>query len=70
VVRRLLYLHTQLERVHGRTPGYKWSLLKIREGKYKGKHGEAQVEARSKKHASALQVLLKPTITYWEGRTR
>jgi hypothetical protein len=30
-----------------RTPGYKWSLLKVRKGKYKKKHGEAQVKARS-----------------------
>jgi hypothetical protein len=31
-------------RLHGRTRGCKWSLLKGKEGKYKGDHGEAQVE--------------------------
>jgi hypothetical protein len=34
-------------RIHDRTHGYKWSSLKVREEKYKRKHGEAQVEARS-----------------------
>jgi hypothetical protein len=34
-------------RIHGRTHGYKWSLLKVREEKYKGKHGWPQVEIGS-----------------------
>jgi hypothetical protein len=34
-------------RIHGRIHGCKGSLLKVKEGKYKGKHGEAQVEAGS-----------------------
>jgi hypothetical protein len=57
-------------RIHGRIRGCKWNLLKVREERYKGKHGEAQVEARSQEHVSALWVLLKPMITYGKGRTR
>jgi hypothetical protein len=37
----------QVGRIHGRTCGCKESLLKVRKRKYKGKNGEAQVEARS-----------------------
>jgi hypothetical protein len=44
--------------MHRRTPGYKWSLLKVREGKYK------------LEHASLLQVLLKPKQIYGKGGTR
>jgi hypothetical protein len=57
-------------RIHGRTHGYKWSLLKIREGKYKGEHGGAQVESGGREHASPFQVLLKPMLTHGKGRTR
>jgi hypothetical protein len=32
-------------RIDGRTCGYKWSLLKVREGKYEREHGGAQVES-------------------------
>jgi hypothetical protein len=45
--------------------GVKGSLLKVREEKYKGKHGGAQVEC-----VSALQVCLKPIITCRKERTR
>jgi hypothetical protein len=31
-------------RIHNRTHGYKWSILKVREGKYKGELGGAQEE--------------------------
>jgi hypothetical protein len=31
-------------RIHSRPRGCKWSLLKVRKGKYKGEHGGAQVE--------------------------
>jgi hypothetical protein len=34
-------------RIHGRTHGYKGSLLNVRKGKYKGEHGGAQVESAS-----------------------
>jgi hypothetical protein len=51
-------------RIHGRTRGYTWSLLKVREGRYIGEHCKAQVEVRSQESVSALQVLLKPTIIY------
>jgi hypothetical protein len=30
---------------HGRTHGYKWSLFKVREGKYERGHGEAHGES-------------------------
>jgi hypothetical protein len=32
-------------RINGRTHGCKWSLLKVRKGKYKGEQGSAQVES-------------------------
>jgi hypothetical protein len=44
--------------------------LKVKEEKYKGKHGGTQVEAESQESVSTLQVLLKPMITYGKGRTR
>jgi hypothetical protein len=59
-------LYIPLGRIHGRSHGYKWSLLKVREEKHKGKHGSWKPRAS----VSALQVLLKPTITYGKGRTR
>jgi hypothetical protein len=43
VIRRLPNSFCPSGRIHGRTHGCKWSLLKIRNGKYKGKHGGAQV---------------------------
>jgi hypothetical protein len=43
--------------------------VKVREEKYKGKHG-APVEARSRECVSAFQMLLKPMITYGKGRRR
>jgi hypothetical protein len=46
-------------RIHDRTHGYKWSLLKVREGKYKREHG-GNLEAEEES-ASLLQVLLKLT---------
>jgi hypothetical protein len=45
VIRRLPDSLCPSGRIHGRTHGYKWSLLKARKGKYKGKHSKAQVEA-------------------------
>jgi hypothetical protein len=32
-------------RIHSRTYGCKWSLLKVRKGKYKGEHVVAQMES-------------------------
>jgi hypothetical protein len=32
--------------------GYKWGLLKVREEKYKGGHGVAQVESAGRERAS------------------
>jgi hypothetical protein len=48
------------ERIHGKTHECKGSLLKVREQKYKGKYGGAQVEAASQEQVSPFQVLLKP----------
>jgi hypothetical protein len=36
------------ESIHSGTCGYKWSLLKVREGKYKREHGGALVESGGK----------------------
>jgi hypothetical protein len=47
VIMRLPILRIPPERIHSRTHGCKGSLLKVREDKYKEKHGEAQVEAGS-----------------------
>jgi hypothetical protein len=47
VIRRLRILCIPWGRTHGRTHGYKESLLKVREGKYKMEHSDAQVEARN-----------------------
>jgi hypothetical protein len=57
--------------IHGRTHRCTLSLLKVREGKYKGED-DASVGGiwRPKEYASALQVLLKPPITYGKRRTR
>jgi hypothetical protein len=55
------------KRIHGRTCGYKGSLLKVREERFKRKHVGAQVEATSPESISALQVLLKPMIAYGKG---
>jgi hypothetical protein len=41
-------------RIHGRTYGCKRSVLKVREAKHKGKHGEAQVEAGSQESVFLL----------------
>jgi hypothetical protein len=57
-------------RIHYRTHGYKGSLLKVREEKNKGNHNGTKVEAGNWECVSALQVLLKPMITYGKGRTR
>jgi hypothetical protein len=43
VIRRLPNSLCPAGRIHRRTRGHKWSLLKVREGKYKGEHGEVQV---------------------------
>jgi hypothetical protein len=42
--------------------------IKVREGKYKGEHGEAQVESRGEE--SVFLLFRKPMISYWTGRTR
>jgi hypothetical protein len=44
VIRRFPILCVQCGRIHDRTCGYKWSLLKVREGKYKGEPSGVQVE--------------------------
>jgi hypothetical protein len=52
-----------------RMRGYKWGLLKVRKGKYKGRMVGAGGTCRQRP-ASAIQVILKPTITYGKGRTK
>jgi hypothetical protein len=55
----------------GKNPWQDTWVLMVRKGKYKREHGEAQVEPGSRERVrSALQVLLKPMITYGKGRTR
>jgi hypothetical protein len=61
-------LCVSLGRIHGRTHECKWSLLKVREGKYKRKHGGSQIESGERECASLLHVLLKLTLTYREWR--
>jgi hypothetical protein len=45
----------------------KWSLLKVREGKYKRKYGEAQVESGSRACFSSPGTF-KTYAELWEGR--
>jgi hypothetical protein len=47
----------------------KFITMKVKEEKYKGKHGGSQVKARSQESISALQVLSKPTITCGKDKT-
>jgi hypothetical protein len=47
VIRRIPNFSYPPEGIQGRTCEYKGSLLKVKEKKYKGKSGEAQVEAPS-----------------------
>jgi hypothetical protein len=54
VIRRLPNLCFQWGGIHGRTNGHKWSLLKVREEKYKGKHDGTQVEDRSQERVFVL----------------
>jgi hypothetical protein len=46
------------------------SVYKSREGRNKGEHYGVQVESGGREHASILQVLLKPSLTYGKGRSR
>jgi hypothetical protein len=57
-------------RICGRTHGYRWSSVKVRERKYKREHDGAQVESRGREHISLLQVLLKLTLNDGKGGTR
>jgi hypothetical protein len=57
-------------RIHHRTPGYKWSLLKVRKGKYKKEYGGAQTESGGQETASLLTVPLKLKLTSEKGGTR
>jgi hypothetical protein len=55
-------------RIHGRTHGYEWSLLKVREEeKYKGDMVGPGGSWKPREHVSVLQVLLKPMITHGKG---
>jgi hypothetical protein len=50
--------------------GYKWSLLKIRERKYKGNTVSPRWKPKAKRVCFCNSVFLEPTITYGKGRTR
>jgi hypothetical protein len=56
-------------RIHGKTRGCKWSLLKFREGNYKREHGGCRWNLEAER-ASLLQVLLKLMLTYGKGGAR
>jgi hypothetical protein len=57
-------------RIHGRTCGWKGSLLKVRGGKLQKGAWWDQVEAGSRERVFfSLQVLLKPTLIHGKGRT-
>jgi hypothetical protein len=45
VIRRLPDSLYPMGRIHHKTHEYKWSLLKVRKGQYKGEHAGAQVES-------------------------
>jgi hypothetical protein len=46
----------------------KWSLLKVREGKYKREHGGHRWYLEAERESpSLLQMLLKPTLIYGRG---
>jgi hypothetical protein len=55
------------ERIHGRTHGYKGSLLKVRKGKYKEKHAGAQVESASPECMLCPLGAFKTYEDLWEG---
>jgi hypothetical protein len=57
-------------RIYGSTRGYKWNLLKVREGKYKGKHGETQEDAGRQMCVFLLSGALKTYDNLWEGENR
>jgi hypothetical protein len=54
------------DRIHGRTCGYKGSLLEIQEEEWWGPGGSW----KPRDHISILQMLLKPMIAYGKGKTR
>jgi hypothetical protein len=63
---KTLVLAVQLGRIQAEC-GCEWDLLKARKGKYKGTVDTGGVR---RERVSALQVLLKPTITYGKRRRR
>jgi hypothetical protein len=54
-------------RIHGRTHGYKWSLLKVREGKYKRECGGHRGNLEAESLRFSFLVLLKLTLSYQKG---
>jgi hypothetical protein len=61
VIRDFQILCVSPGRIHGRTRGYKWSLLKVGKGKYKGEHGGGQEESGG---------TFKTYADLWEGRNK
>jgi hypothetical protein len=54
--------------IYGRIHGYKWSLLKVKEGKYKREHGGTKWKLEIAR-LSLFQVPLKLRLVYGKGRT-
>jgi hypothetical protein len=52
------------------TRGCKWSLLKVRERKYKMEHGGPRWTLEADRMCFSFQELLKPALTYGKGGTR
>jgi hypothetical protein len=70
VIRRLPNSLYPVGRIHYRTHGHRWSLLKVRKEKYRQAWWGPCRSGKLRELVSALHVLLKPMITYGEGRRR
>jgi hypothetical protein len=68
VIRRLPNSLCSIGRIHPRTHGCKWSLLKVRERKYKREQGEVQVDSKDRKSVFLFPSCFKNLHYLWEGR--
>jgi hypothetical protein len=58
-------------RIHGRTCGRKWSLLKVRGGNYKREHDGAQLESGGREDVCfSSPDIFKAYANVWEGRNQ
>jgi hypothetical protein len=55
-------------RMHGRTRGCKWSLLKVREGKYKRGHGGTRWKVGAERESFSFPGAFKTYANLWEGK--